>query len=55
MCISSYIFWTDWGDNGGIEKSNMDGSERRKIAGNRQNAWPNGLTADTKGERQCLK
>ena len=46
------MFWTDWGKDGGIERSNMDGSDRVKLAENKQNAWPNGITVDLVGMRQ---
>ncbi|CAK8674679.1 unnamed protein product [Clavelina lepadiformis] len=39
------MFWTDWGQNPRIERSNMDGSSRVAIV-TEQLYWPNGLTID---------
>lgn len=39
------VFWTDWGPNPKIEKSEMDGSNRRGIV-TESLFWPNGLTLD---------
>ncbi|RUS85413.1 hypothetical protein EGW08_006804 [Elysia chlorotica] len=43
-----YIYWSDWGDNSpGIERSNMDGSNRTVIhSPDHKRAWINGLALD---------
>lgn len=41
----AYIFWTDWGPKPKIERSEMDGSNRRSII-TESVFWPNGLTLD---------
>ena len=45
------MFWTDWGSEPKIERSNMDGSSRSKIVHHRLLYWPNGLTIDTEADR----
>lgn len=42
---SSFLFWTDWGNIAKIERSHLDGSER-KVLINTDLGWPNGLTLD---------
>ena len=37
------MYWSDWGDNGRIEKAGMDGSFRQPIVTNGI-SWANGLT-----------
>ncbi|XP_014224711.1 low-density lipoprotein receptor-related protein 4-like isoform X3 [Trichogramma pretiosum] len=45
-----YVFWTDWGPNPKIERSSMDGSDRKNLLS--QNIhWPNGLTIDYTTDR----
>ncbi|XP_072376430.1 low-density lipoprotein receptor-related protein 4 [Diabrotica undecimpunctata] len=39
------IFWTDWGPNPKIERSEMDGTNRKSII-TESVFWPNGLTID---------
>jgi len=39
------MFWTDWGQNPRIERSDMDGQLRQAIITD-QLYWPNGLTID---------
>ncbi|XP_074041420.1 LDL receptor related protein 4 isoform X2 [Leptinotarsa decemlineata] len=39
------VFWTDWGPNPKIERSEMDGFNRRSII-TESVFWPNGLTID---------
>jgi len=39
------LFWTDWGDSAKIERSAMDGSDRREILST-DLGFPNGLTID---------
>lgn len=41
----AYLFWTDWGPNPKIERSEIDGSNRASII-NESVFWPNGLTLD---------
>ena len=43
--FGSTIFWTDWGTTPRIERSSLDGSDRRIIADSSL-FWPNGLTID---------
>lgn len=42
---SRFLFWTDWGNIAKIERSHLDGSER-KVLINTDLGWPNGLTLD---------
>ena len=39
------LFWTDWGQNPRIERSDMDGGQRVAIVTDNI-YWPNGLTLD---------
>lgn len=39
------VFWTDWGPSPKIERSDMDGSNRRNVI-TESVFWPNGLTLD---------
>lgn len=43
--LCSFLFWTDWGHIAKIERSHLDGSDR-KILINTDLGWPNGLTLD---------
>lgn len=43
--ISSYLYWTDWGDHSLIGKIGMDGTNRSVIVDTKI-TWPNGLTLD---------
>ena len=40
------LFWSDWGSEPKIEKSQMDGSNREAIVQGDDMGWPNGLTID---------
>lgn len=44
-CVCRYLFWTDWGHIAKIERSHLDGSDR-KVLVNTDLGWPNGLTLD---------
>ncbi|XP_050708950.1 low-density lipoprotein receptor-related protein 4-like [Eriocheir sinensis] len=44
------LFWTDWGRPSKIERSYLDGSDRRSII-DRKSGWPNGLTIDYQMKR----
>ncbi|XP_066145382.1 low-density lipoprotein receptor-related protein 4 isoform X1 [Euwallacea fornicatus] len=41
----AFLFWTDWGPNPKIERSEIDGSNRKSII-TESVFWPNGLTLD---------
>lgn len=43
--IFSRMYWTDWGMNTKIEKSNLDGTDRIVLV-NTLIGWPNGLAID---------
>eukprot|EP00794_Sanderia_malayensis_P013760 gene13760-15199_t len=43
--IDGYIFWTDWGSSPRIERSTLDGKERRQIVKTNL-IWPNDLAID---------
>lgn len=46
---AGYLFWTDWGANPRIERSDMDGKNRRTIVRSvdrKHMGWPNGLSID---------
>ncbi|NXJ85431.1 LRP1 protein, partial [Trogon melanurus] len=43
--VSSYLYWTDWGDHSLIGKIGMDGTNRSVIVDTKI-TWPNGLTLD---------
>lgn len=43
--VYRFLFWTDWGHIAKIERSHLDGSER-KVLINTDLGWPNGLTLD---------
>ena len=42
IIIIRYMYWTDWGQNARIEKSGMDGTDRKIIIQGGL-GWPNGL------------
>ena len=42
---AGFLFWSDWGHNARIERSNMDGEERTTVV-TENLAWPNGLSID---------
>lgn len=44
-CLCRFLFWTDWGHIAKIERSHLDGSDR-KVLINTDLGWPNGLTLD---------
>lgn len=48
MCVSSYLYWTDWGEQAKLERSAMDGSGRVVLIRDSL-GWPNGLAIDTVG------
>ena len=53
-----YLFWTDWGHIAKIERSHLDGSDR-KVLINTDLGWPNGLTLDydtrrSEREKACV-
>lgn len=50
LCIHSYLYWTDWGDNSLIGKIGMDGTNRSVIVDSKI-TWPNGLTLDYINDR----
>ncbi|MBN3296498.1 LRP2 protein, partial [Amia calva] len=43
--FTSYMFWTDWGQNPRIERAHMDGRMRKTIITDKV-YWPNGLALD---------
>lgn len=43
--LCRFLFWTDWGHIAKIERSHLDGSDR-KVLINTDLGWPNGLTLD---------
>ncbi|GFR81710.1 low-density lipoprotein receptor-related protein 4 [Elysia marginata] len=45
-----YMFWTDWGKHGRIERADMDGGNR-KVLVSEGIVWPNGLTVDLSMDR----
>lgn len=45
-----YLYWTDWGESPNIERSLLDGSQR-KIIVKQDLGFPNGLTLDYKEKR----
>jgi len=50
MWCVSMMYWSDWGDRPHIERSSMDGEDRRVII-NTSLSWPNGLTLDYAASR----
>lgn len=48
MWVSSYLYWTDWGEQAKLERSAMDGSGRVVLIQDNL-GWPNGLAIDTVG------
>ena len=47
---TSYMYWSDWGEESKIEKAGMDGSDRHILI-NRNVKWPNGLAVDYQGRK----
>ncbi|CAL4163118.1 unnamed protein product, partial [Meganyctiphanes norvegica] len=45
------LYWTDWGAEAKIERSGLEGSERRAIIRPPNVQWPNGLTIDYSTKR----
>ena len=41
-----FIFWSDWGSNPKIERSSMDGADRKTILGSDTLRWPNAVAVD---------
>lgn len=48
--LSSYLYWTDWGEHAKLERSAMDGSDRVVLINNNL-GWPNGLAIDMAGSQ----
>lgn len=49
---AGYLFWTDWGKNSpSISRSNLDGSDVRRLFDKSVVEWPNGVTVDHIAER----
>ncbi|CAH0400220.1 unnamed protein product [Chilo suppressalis] len=49
---AGYLFWTDWDRlNPSISRSNLDGSQVKKLFGKPIVQWPNGITIDQMSER----
>ena len=45
MLFGRYLFWTDWGQHPRVERSDMDGNNRKVLA-TLNLKWPNGLALD---------
>ena len=45
LSFLSYMFWTDWGSPGKVERAYMDGTGRTTIA-DTSLVWPNDITID---------
>ncbi len=54
MHTCSYMFWTDWGTPGKVERSYMDGSGRITIA-DTDLVWPNDITIDYEVYFPCYR
>lgn len=48
--LEGWMYWSDWGDNGKIERAGMDGSNRNVILWDNIR-WVNGLTLDYVNKR----
>ncbi|XP_047516497.1 sortilin-related receptor-like isoform X1 [Pieris napi] len=49
---AGYLFWTDWDrKNPSVSRSNLDGSDVKKLFTNPIVQWPNGITIDQMSER----
>lgn len=48
--LEGWMYWSDWGDNGKIERAGMDGSNRNVILWDKIR-WVNGLTLDYVNKR----
>ncbi|KAL0829250.1 hypothetical protein ABMA28_004072 [Loxostege sticticalis] len=49
---AGYLFWTDWDrEKPSISRSNLDGTEVKKLFGKPIVQWPNGITIDQMSER----
>lgn len=48
--LEGWMYWSDWGDNGKIERAGMDGSNRNVILWDNIR-WVNGLTLDFVNKR----
>lgn len=48
--LDGWMYWSDWGNEGCIERAGLDGSNRQVIA-SYEVKWPNGLTIDLVGRR----
>lgn len=44
------MYWSDWGENAKLERSGMDGSDR-KVLISMNLGWPNGLAVDKAGSQ----
>ena len=50
VCVSRYMFWTDWGETAKIERTFMNGEGRRTLISTGLDQ-PNGITIDYLSER----
>lgn len=49
---AGYLFWTDWDrNNPSVSRSNLDGTDVKKLFGKPLVQWPNGITIDQMSER----
>lgn len=49
---AGYLFWTDWDrSNPSVSRSNLDGTNIKKLFGTPIVEWPNGITIDQMAER----
>ncbi|XP_026730796.1 sortilin-related receptor isoform X2 [Trichoplusia ni] len=49
---AGYLFWTDWDRvNPSVSRSNLDGTDVKKLFGKPIVQWPNGITIDQMSER----
>nr|XP_049700522.1 sortilin-related receptor isoform X1 [Helicoverpa armigera] len=49
---AGYLFWTDWDrNNPSVSRSNLDGTDVKKLFGKPIVKWPNGITIDQMAER----
>lgn len=50
ICLFSFMYWTDWGENPIIARSGMDGSSPQQFV-THDIHWPNGIHIDYHGKR----
>lgn len=48
--LDGWMFWSDWGKQGRIERAGLDGSHRQVIV-SQDIKWPNGITLDLVNQR----